>query len=697
MKKIVLAIMIVMMMFSCAKKQANPFLGEYGTPFETPPFDKIKIEHYMPAFEEGIRQEKADIDAIVNNPDEPTFGNTIEALEQAGELLTRVNHTFGNLNDANTSDEMQAIAQQVAPLLSKQSDDILLNVQLFGRIKSIWLKKDELGLDPEQLKVLDEYYKDFVRGGADLNDEDKAELRAINEKLAVLTLKFGENVLKETNNFELVIDNEEDLSGLTESVIASGAEAAKEQGYEDKWVYTLDKPSLIPFIQYSDRRELREKLFKAYIQRGDNNNEFDNKDNLKEIAALRVRRANLLGYATHADFMLEPRMARNPQNVYDFLNKLWTPALVKAKGEAKALQAMIDREGQDFKLQPWDWWYYSEKLRKERYDLDDEALRPYFNLENVLQGAFTLANKLYGISFEERHDIPVYHEDVRVWEVKEADGSHIGILYTDYFPRASKRGGAWMDVFRKQSAIGGKKITPIAYNVGNFSKPTDDTPSLLNWDEVTTLFHEFGHALHGLLSDCTYPKLSGTSVAWDFVELPSQFMENFAGEPEMLKMYALHYQTGEPIPDELIEKLKNSSLFNKGFETVEFLAACYLDMDWHTLKTTEEQDAIQFEDQSMAAIGLIPEIIVRYRSPYFRHIFAGGYSAGYYSYIWAEVLDSDAFQAFKETSLFDRETANRFRKYILSAGGTDDPMEMYKRFRGREPEIGPLLQKRGLN
>ena len=685
------------MMFSCAKKQANPFLGEYGTPFETPPFDKIKIEHYMPAFEEGIRQEKADIDAIVNNPDEPTFGNTIEALEQAGELLTRVNHTFGNLNDANTSDEMQAIAQQVAPLLSKQSDDILLNVQLFGRIKSIWLKKDELGLDPEQLKVLDEYYKDFVRGGADLNDEDKAELRAINEKLAVLTLKFGENVLKETNNFELVIDNEEDLSGLTESVIASGAEAAKEQGYEDKWVYTLDKPSLIPFIQYSDRRELREKLFKAYIQRGDNNNEFDNKDNLKEIAALRVRRANLLGYATHADFMLEPRMARNPQNVYDFLNKLWTPALVKAKGEAKALQAMIDREGQDFKLQPWDWWYYSEKLRKERYDLDDEALRPYFNLENVLQGAFTLANKLYGITFEERHDIPVYHEDVRVWEVKEADGSHIGILYTDYFPRASKRGGAWMDVFRKQSAIGGKKITPIAYNVGNFSKPTDDTPSLLNWDEVTTLFHEFGHALHGLLSDCTYPKLSGTSVAWDFVELPSQFMENFAGEPEMLKMYALHYQTGEPIPDELIEKLKNSSLFNKGFETVEFLAACYLDMDWHTLKTTEEQDAIQFEDQSMAAIGLIPEIIVRYRSPYFRHIFAGGYSAGYYSYIWAEVLDSDAFQAFKETSLFDRETANRFRKYILSAGGTDDPMEMYKRFRGREPEIGPLLQKRGLN
>ncbi len=697
MKKIVLAIMIGMMMFSCAKKQANPFLGEYGTPFETPPFDKIKIEHYMPAFEEGIRQEKADIDAIVNNPDEPTFGNTIEALEQAGELLTRVNHTFGNLNDANTSDEMQAIAQQVAPLLSKQSDDILLNVQLFGRIKSIWLKKDELGLDPEQLKVLDEYYKDFVRGGADLNDEDKAELRAINEKLAVLTLKFGENVLKETNNFELVIDNEEDLSGLTESVIASGAEAAKEQGYEDKWVYTLDKPSLIPFIQYSDRRELREKLFKAYIQRGDNNNEFDNKDNLKEIAALRVRRANLLGYATHADFMLEPRMARNPQNVYDFLNKLWTPALVKAKGEAKALQAMIDREGQDFKLQPWDWWYYSEKLRKERYDLDDEALRPYFNLENVLQGAFTLANKLYGITFEERHDIPVYHEDVRVWEVKEADGSHIGILYTDYFPRASKRGGAWMDVFRKQSAIGGKKITPIAYNVGNFSKPTDDTPSLLNWDEVTTLFHEFGHALHGLLSDCTYPKLSGTSVAWDFVELPSQFMENFAGEPEMLKMYALHYQTGEPIPDELIEKLKNSSLFNKGFETVEFLAACYLDMDWHTLKTTEEQDAIQFEDQSMAAIGLIPEIIVRYRSPYFRHIFAGGYSAGYYSYIWAEVLDSDAFQAFKETSLFDRETANRFRKYILSAGGTDDPMEMYKRFRGREPEIGPLLQKRGLN
>jgi len=698
MKQTLLLIITVGLLFCfCSKQDQNPFLSEFNTPFNVPPFDKIEEAHYLPAFNEGMTQQNQEIKAIINNTEAPTFENTIEALEKTGALLTNVDYVFSNLKSAHTNDEIQKIAKEITPLLSKHQDDILLNDTLFQKVKAVYEQRENLNLTVEQNTLLEKYYKDFVRGGANLNEAKKAELVEINKELSLLTLKFGDNILSENNAFELVIENEEDLAGLTEAAITTAAKTATEQGHEGKWVFTLHKPSLIPFLQYSKKRELREKIFKAYINRGNNNNEMDNKAVLSKIVVLRLKRANLLGYKTHAHFILEENMAKQPENVYDLLNKLWEPALTISKKEAYELQAMIYEEGNNFKLEPWDWWFYAEKLKKAKYDFDDEILRPYFKLENVRNGAFTVANKLYGITFEELTDIPKYHEDVKVFEVKEADGSHIGILYTDYFPRASKRGGAWMSAYRKQSNIDGKKITPVITNVCNFSKPTGDKPALISFEEVTTLFHEFGHALHGLLSNCTYNKLSGTDVSRDFVELPSQIMENWAGEPEVLKIYAKHYETGEPIPQELIDKIKKSSLFNQGFKTVEFLAAAFLDMYWHTLTEVKEPDPIEFETNSLNKIGLIPEIIVRYKSSYFRHIFSGGYSSGYYSYIWAEVLDADAFEAFKETSLFDQKTAESFRTNVLSAGGTEDPMTLYVRFRGVEPKIDALLKRRGLN
>jgi len=697
MKKVSLFLIFAGLLFwACSKQGKNPFFSDYNTPFNTPPFEKIKEEHYLPAFNEGIKQQQKQIDAIANNSEVPTFKNTIEAIENSKPLLTKVRNVFYNMTSANTNDELQRIAKEVAPLLSKNRDDINLNEKLFKRVKAVYENKDKLNLSVEQNMLLEKYYKDFVRGGANLDEEKKGKLREINKELSVLTVQFGENILKENNVFELVIEKEEDLAGLPETVITGAAETAKEREHEGKWVFTLHKPSMIPFLQYSEKREFREKIFKAYINRGNNNNELDNKANSSRIATLRVEKATLLGYKTHADFVLENNMAKQPENVYELLNRLWVPALKIAKKEAKELQDMIYKEGKNFKLEAWDWWYYAEKLKKAKYDLDDEALRPYFKLENVRDGVFAVANKLYGIQFVEITDIPKYHEVVKVFEVKEADGSHIGILYTDYFPRASKRGGAWMNSFRKQSRQEGKEVTPVICNVCNFSKPTGDKPALLSFEEVTTLFHEFGHALHGLLSNSTYKKLSGTSVLRDFVELPSQIMENWASEPEALKMYAKHYETGEVIPQELINKLKNASHFNQGFATVEYLAASFLDMDWHTLTEAKEYDTLEFETNSLNKIGLIPEIVVRYRSPYFNHIFSGGYSSGYYSYIWAEVLDADAFEAFKETSLFDKKTAQAFRKNILEAGGTEDPMTLYKRFRGAEPKVEALLKRRGL-
>jgi peptidyl-dipeptidase Dcp len=696
MKKIFLLLFIAGLLCSCIKQKENPLLSEFDTPFQVPPFEKIKEENYLPAFKEGMEQQNMEIEAIVNNPESPTFENTIEALESSGSLLRRVGNVFYVLNGSMTNDKMQKIAKEVAPLESQHEDNIRLNAKLFQRIKAVYEQKDKLGLTTEQNTLVEKYYKDFVRSGANLDEEKKAKLKEINQELSVLSVKFGENVLKENNRFEMVIDKEEDLAGLPPAVITAASEAAKERGYEGKWVFTIHKPSMIPFLQYSEKRDLREKIFKAYINKGNHNDELDNKAILSKIAALRVERANLLGYKTHAGYVLENNMAKKPENVYKFLDQLWKPALKMAKREAKELQEMISQEGHTFKLQPWDWWYYAERLKKAKYDLDEEMLRPYFKLENVRQGAFAVANKLYGIQFVELTDIPKYNQDAKGYEVKEADGSHIGILYTDYFPRASKRGGAWMNSFRKQSKPHGKEIYPVITNNGNFSKPTGGRPALLSSEEVLTLFHEFGHALHGLLSDCTYNKLSGTSVARDFVELPSQIMENWAFEPEVLKMYAKHYETGEVIPQELIDKIKKASQFNQGFATVEYLAASFLDMDWHTLTEPKELDVNKFETESMNRIGLIPEIIVRYRSPYFNHIFSGGYSSGYYSYIWAEVLDADAFQAFKETSLFDQKTAQSFRKNVLEKGGTEDPMVLYKRFRGAEPTVEPLLKKRGL-
>ncbi|MCK4561183.1 MAG: M3 family metallopeptidase [Calditrichia bacterium] len=701
MKKNILLLIIGGLMFStCSTKTdtgSNPFYSEYDTPFGTPPFSEIKLEHYMPAFTDGMEQEQNEIDAIVSNSEAPTLENTIVAMEQTGELLDKVSHVFFNLNSSMTNDDMQAIAKELSPLLSKHRDDIRLNDKLFERVKAVYEQKDDLQLTPEQKMLLDEYYKSFVRGGANLDETKQDELREINKELSLLTLQFGENILKENNRFEMVIENKENLAGLSEAIITAAAETGKERGHEGKWVFTLHKPSLIPFLQYSEKRDLREKMFMGYINRGDNNDTLDTKAILSKMAALRVRRANLLGYKTHAAYVLEENMAKNSENVYQLLDKLWKPALAVAKKEFKEMQALIDAEGKKFKLEPWDWWYYAEKVKKAKYNLDEDMLRPYFQVENVRKGAFDVATKLFGITFTERKDIPKYHEDVTVYEVKEADGTHIGILYTDYFPRASKRGGAWMNEFRAQSNMDGKEIRPVIVNVGNFTKPTGDKPALISFDETITLFHEFGHALHGLLTDCTYPRLSGTNVPRDFVELPSQIIENWASEPEVLRSYAKHYQTGEPIPEELIEKIKKSDKFNQGFATVEYLAASYLDMDWHTITEAKEEDPLKFEDKSMSRINLIAEIVPRYRSSYFRHIFAGGYSSGYYSYIWAEVLDADAFQAFKETSLFDQKTALAYRTHILEAGGTEDPMVLYKRFRGAEPNIEPLLERRGLN
>ena len=694
----ILSLILIMSAFTTqddSKNKNNPFFKEWKTPFQTPPFNEIKNEHFLPAIEEGIKREKAEVDAIINNSEKPTFKNTIEALEKNGEFLERVNRVFGGLTGANTNDELQKIARTTTPMLTKHRDDIGLNEKLFERVKSVYQEKDNLNLTPEQKNVLENYYTNFVRGGANLDAAGKEKLRKLNEELSNLSLKFNENLLKETNAIALVIDKKENLTGLPEDVIKASAELAKAKKMEGKWAFSLQKPSFIPFLQYSQRRELREKIFKAYINRGNNNNEYDNKKILSRVAALRVERANLMGYKTFADFVLERNMAKTPENVYKFLNDLWKPAIKRAKNEAADMQNILDKEGGNFKLAAWDWWYYAEKVKKEKYSLDEEMLRPYFKMENVRAGAFAVANKLYGIKFIKRNDIQVYHPDVDAFEVQEANGKHIGIYYSDYYPRDGKRSGAWSSGFRSQSNINGKWIAPLIYNVGNFAKPTADKPSLMSIDEVNTLFHELGHGLNSLFSDVTYS--GGRNVPRDFVELPSQIMENWALQPEVLKMYAKHYQTGKVIPQELINKIEKSRLFNQGFETVEYLAASFLDMDWHMLTDTKEKDVPAFEKECFTKIGLMPEIESRYQSTNYGHII-GGYAAGYYSYIWAAVLDADAFEAFKEKgNLFDKKTASAFRNIILAKSGTDDAMKIYKNFRGREPKVDALLKNKGLN
>jgi len=682
---------------SCSNKESNPFLVEWNTPFQTPPFDKIKTEHYVPAFKEGIKIHNKEIENIVKNPEAPTFKNTIEALDYSGKILTRVRRVYVGMNDAMTNEQFQKISKEISELRSSHEDDINLNAKLFERVKSVYDNKENFHLNKEQQMLLDRYYKQFVRGGANLNDADKETFRQLNKDISLLSIKFGENVQKDINNYELVIENKDDLDGLPQGVIDAAAVTAKEKGKEGKWVFTIQKSSMIPFLQYAKNRKLREQIYYAYTHKGDNNNEQDNKKILAQMASLRLKRANLLGYKTHADFVLDEEMAKESKNVYGLLDKVWPPALKIAKKEREEMQKIIYKEGNKFKLASWDWWYYAEKLKKQKYDLDEEQLRPYFKLENVIQGVFDLATNLFDMHFVERFDIPKYHPDVKTFEVKDKEGNHIAILYTDYFPRASKRGGAWMDAFTKQSKEDGKFIHPVIYNVGNFTKPTADTPSLLSVDEVETLFHEFGHAIHGMLSNCTYESISGTETPRDFVEFPSQVMENWAMHPDVLKKYAKHFKTGEIIPKELIDKISNSSKWNQGFATVEYLAASYLDMAWHTLTDTTLQDSNKFETKTMNELGLIPEIVPRYRSTYFNHIFSGEYSSGYYSYIWSEVLDADAFAAFVESGdVYNKELASKYKKYILSSGGTDDAMTLYRKFRGKDPSIEPLLERRGL-
>lgn len=680
----------------------NPFFSPYNTPFGVPAFDKIKPEHFEPAIDEGMKQQDAEIVAIVGKTQAPTFANTIEALEASGDLLRRVNTVFANLNSANTSDELQKIAQTVAPKLSKHSDDISLNPALFARVKAVYEQRNKLKLMVDQQRLLEKTYKDFVRGGAALSADKQERLRKINGELSLLTLKFGQNLLAENNAYVLVIDNASDLSGLPAPVVAAAANEAKKRTQPGKWVFTLQNPSIMPFLQYADNRALREKLYRAYLERGNHNDAHDNKAVMASMVALRAERAQLLGYDNHAAYILEESMAKTPAKVGELLNQLWTATVPVAQQEAAELQTLMNRDSRNEKLAGWDWRYYAEKLRKEKYALDEQQLRPYFSLDNVREGIFMLTNRLYGLRFERRTDLPVYHEDVVAYEVKEGDGSHIGIIYMDFFPRASKRGGAWMTSYRRQEIENGKKITPVVSIVCNFSKPTGDAPALLSLDETRTFFHEFGHALHGLLSNVTYGSQSGTSVPRDFVELPSQIMENWSQEAQMMKLYAKHYKTGEVIPDALVDKINKSSLFNQGFATTEYLAASLLDMAYHTLKPgqtpglKDPAEVLTFEKQSMDKIGLIEQIPPRYRSTYFQHVFAGGYSAGYYSYIWSAVLDADAFEVFKQKGLFDQKSAQSFRKNVLERGGTDEPMTLYRNFRGAEPDIKPLLRRRGL-
>ena len=699
MKKIgLLFIATAIMMASCTQKQdeasseGNPFFKEYQTPFQVPPFDKIETSDYMPAFERGMKQHKKEIEAIVSNDEAPTFDNTIEAMVYSGKLLDKVAYVFYGLNSANTNDSLQEVAREVSPRLSQHRDEIALNAKLFGRIKTVYENRDRFDLNQEQSYLLENIYKNFVRNGANLPDDKKDQLKEINQELSSLTLEFEQNELKETNRFEMVIEDKENLAGLPESVIQTAAETAKEKGYEGQWVFTTHKPSMLPFLRYARNRDLREKLYKAYLNRGNNDNEYDNKEILSRIVDLRVRKAQLLGYDTYADYELETRMAKEPERVMDLLNQLWDAALPVAKEERQEMQQIINEEGKDFELKSWDWWYYAEKLRKRKYNLDDSELRPYFQLDYVRQGAFDVATKLYGLTFEEVKDIPKPHPDARAWEVKESDGSHLGLLYMDFHPRQSKNGGAWCGSYRSHyENQQGEEVHPVKTVVCNFTTPTQDKPALLSMDEVETLFHEFGHALDGLFAENTYPR---TFVARDFVELPSQIMEHWSTHPKVMKEYARHYETGESIPDKLIKKIEKSSYFNQGFDNVEYLAASMLDMAYHTLSEPKDLNVMEFEKQYLDKIGLIPEIEPRYHSTYFSHI-TGGYSAGYYSYIWSAVLDNDAFGAFEKNGIYDQQTAEAFRT-LLAKNGIKDPMKLYVDFRGREPKIDALLRNRGL-
>ena len=694
MKHFLPIIAIAMTLIAC---NSNPFMSEEQTPYGVPAFDKVQTKHYMPAFREGIKQAEAEIDAIANNAEEPTFENTIVALDRSGSLLNRVYSVFFNVMEADGNDEYDRIAEEVSPMISAHSDGIVLNEKLFARVKAVYDKRDELSLDDEQMRLLTETYKDFVRNGANLSAEAKERLKEINQELSVLSLKFAQNVQDETNSYELFITDESELSGLPESVKQAAKELAEKAGRNDAWKFYPTRTSFIPVLQYADNRELRKELLMAYTTRANHDNEHDNKAIINKTMHLRVEKAKLFGFDNPADYILETSMAHDSKTVDVFLQSVWEPALAKAKQEAAVLEQWLQKDLPGEKLQPWDWWYYAEKVRKAEYALDEEETKQYFELDNVRQGAFGVAHRLYGLNFEKLSDMPVYNEEVEVFRVTDADGELIGILYTDYFPRAGKRPGAWMnDICSQWVDADGVDHRPVIINVGNFTKPTSTQPSLLSMDDVETLFHEFGHALHGLMSKSHYRSLSGTNVPRDFVELPSQFMENYCYEPEVLKTYAKHYLTGEVIPDELVEKIQRAGKFNQGFVKTELLSASILDMDYHEITTTEDFDVNAFEQASMEKMRMIPEIIVRYRSTFFNHIFMTGYEAGYYSYTWSAVLDSDAFYAFKETGdIFNPEVAARFR-HLLEQGNTKDSKELYLEFRGKEANPEYMLRKTGL-
>jgi len=712
MKRLIL-ITALLFIVSCQQESKmdpniNPFFQEWNTAYEVPPFLDIKDEHYMPAYEQGMKENLEEIDAIVNNSEAPTFANTIEELERTGKLLSKVGRVFSNLASSNTNPKLQELQRELSPMLSAHYDKISLNEGLFNRVDAIWQNRENLDLTSEQNKLLNDTRKGFVRSGALLSEDQKERISEINSKISGLSTSFGQNLLAETNGFELILELS-DLDGLSDGVIAAASDAASQKmdsaesdeekdKYKDKYVFTPHRSSMYPFLTESTRRDLREKLYNSYVMRGDNNNDTDNKKIAAQIAKLRAERAQIMGYKTHAHFILDDNMLKTPEEVYDLLYKLWKPAVKRAKVEVADMQAVADSEGHDFKVAAWDWWHYSEKVRKEKYDLDESAIKPYLSLDNVLQGVFNTTNKLWGLNFTEIFDIDLYHPDARIWEVTDKDGSHLGIFIGDYFTRSNKRGGAWMSSFKGQSNLDGRE-RPIVVNVCNFPAPVGDDPALLSFDNVVTLFHEFGHAMHGTLTDVKYGSMAGTSGPRDFIELPSQLLEHWASEPQVLKSFATHYETGEPIPDELIEKLLNASKFNQGFINTEYLAASLLDMDWHTISADDElKDANKFELESMKKVGLIGEIAPRYRTTYFAHIFSGGYSSGYYSYVHAAVLDSDAFEAFKEAGdVFDPDLSSKLRSSIYSMGSTEEAMDLFVEFRGRKPVIEPLLKVRGLD
>ena len=673
--------------------QSNPLLEAYDTPFQTPPFHKIRIEHFKPAFEQAIAEHRAEIDAIANNQEDATFENTIVALENAGKTLGRVRYVFSCLTANVKDDALAALSREMTPILTAHSSEMALNEKIFSRIKTLYDNRNLLNLDKLQLRTLEKTYDDYVRRGAALDAESKEKMKQLNSELAMATLAFSENVLKETKNFKIVIENQEELKGVPESVVKAAAETAAKNGLEGKWVLTVDKPCLLPVLTYSENRQLREKMYKGYYYRADLNNEFDNKKVINDIVRLRNAQAKLLGYGNYAQMTISKNMAATPENVYELLLEMWRPGLEAAKSDLKEMQKIADAD--KVKIEAWDWWYYAEKLRKERFNLDEEALKPYFKLENVRDGMFWVATQLYGVTFKQRTDIPVYDDDVQTFEVIDNDGSHLAVLYLDFFPRNGKGAGAWCSRLRSYSFNDGKEILPLVTISCNFTPPVGNNPALLSWDETETMFHEFGHAIHGFFTRGRYQRVAG-NLARDMIELPSQIMENWAAEPEVLKQYARHWQTNEPMPEELIAKLRAAYTFNQGWATTEHMAAALLDMDWYTLDYKESVDVDKFEKEVLKKYGLIDEIMPRYRSTFFGHVFSGGYSAGYYVYTWAAVLDIDAFQMFKQSGdLFNKEYAELFRKHILTEGGYDEGMVQYEKFRGQEPSVEPLLRKRG--